>query len=317
MEKVLLKCDICGGDLVVGENGDYARCENCGTKYGIERLQKKYQEIRGSVNVEGEVQARQTGTASDISQWKSLLKRYMDNCDYQSALPIVRKILEASPEDEQAVTIYQSLRELQYFDIRNGVLVKYTGKSDDVIVPEGVKKVGERAFDGIPVKKVYLSNSVEEIQKNAFEDHYGEISPLCEITFGDSIRVINENAFYGCDCLEELCLPDCITEIQRDSLPPGVKRLRMPSGYEGSAACCYYCHNLEIVDATPKFLENLKNLELSKGGVGRPLFFGSPLYRRWEEEKKRKLEGKCPYCGGKFKGILTRVCTGCGREKDY
>lgn len=298
-----MKCDICGGDLVIGENGDYASCENCGAKYGIERLQKKYQEIRGSVNIEGEVQVRQTGTASDISQWKTLLKRYMNNHDYQAALPIVRKILEATPEDEQAITTYQALQVLKYLDIRNGVLVKYTGKSDVVIIPEGVKKIGERAFSDAPPKKLCLSDSVEVIETNAF---WSLQSPLQEITFGNGIRILEKGAFNGCDNLEEICLPDCTVEMQRESLPKGIKRLRMPSGYVGSAECCCGCSKLETADASPEFIENLKKL---RGGIEH-----SPLHKQWEEWK---IQGRCSYCGGKFKGIITRTCTGCGRVKDY
>ena len=46
-----------------------------------------------------------------------------------------------------------------------------------------------------------------------------------------------------------------------------------------------------------------------------------------EEEKKREQErqvrarrreqGVCQFCGGRFKGMFTRKCVSCGREKDY
>ena len=30
-----------------------------------------------------------------------------------------------------------------------------------------------------------------------------------------------------------------------------------------------------------------------------------------------KEAGLCPYCGGKFKGMLKKVCSSCGKPKDY
>jgi len=34
-------------------------------------------------------------------------------------------------------------------------------------------------------------------------------------------------------------------------------------------------------------------------------------------EQKRKLQGLCQYCGGKFKGLFPKKCTVCGKKKDY
>ena len=44
--------------------------------------------------------------------------------------------------------------------------------------------------------------------------------------------------------------------------------------------------------------------------------------RKKEEETKKQQEtyrntGVCQYCGGSFKGIFSKVCTQCGKKKDY
>ena len=46
---------------------------------------------------------------------------------------------------------------MQEFVIEDGVLVKYNGNSETVIVPEGVKEIGEYSFkDNTAVRKVFL-----------------------------------------------------------------------------------------------------------------------------------------------------------------
>lgn len=32
---------------------------------------------------------------------------------------------------------------------------------------------------------------------------------------------------------------------------------------------------------------------------------------------QRRYEGKCQYCGGMFKGVFTKVCSSCGKTKNY
>lgn len=44
----LLKCDICGGSLVMDVNGEFATCEFCGMNHTKERLKIKLDEIDGS-----------------------------------------------------------------------------------------------------------------------------------------------------------------------------------------------------------------------------------------------------------------------------
>ena len=40
--------------------------------------------------------------------------------------------------------------------------------------------------------------------------------------------------------------------------------------------------------------------------------------KRIEEEKlNRRKQGLCQHCGGTFKGLFTKKCVKCGKEKDY
>ena len=55
------------------------------------------------------------------------------------------------------------------FDIKDGILVKYNGNSKDVIIPEGVIHIGEKAFCMCEsLKQIAIPNSVIEIGDCAF-----------------------------------------------------------------------------------------------------------------------------------------------------
>ena len=48
-----LKCKICGGDLIMDNSGEFAKCEYCGTRYQNELLQTMIVEMKGKISVDG------------------------------------------------------------------------------------------------------------------------------------------------------------------------------------------------------------------------------------------------------------------------
>ena len=55
------------------------------------------------------------------------------------------------------------------FEINNGVLVKYTGKDKDVVIPDGVTSIGNEAFWGCgSLTSITLPDSVTSIDDWAF-----------------------------------------------------------------------------------------------------------------------------------------------------
>lgn len=73
------------------------------------------------------------------------------------------------------------------FVIENGVLKRYKGRDEDVVIPEGVTKIGDDAF-------------------------YNCIS-LESITIPDSVTSIGDSAFNGCTSLTSVTIPDSVAEI--------------------------------------------------------------------------------------------------------
>ena len=55
------------------------------------------------------------------------------------------------------------------FKIKDGVLVKYSGAGSEVVVPNGVISIGERAFEEIKtITSITIPNGVTSIGKMAF-----------------------------------------------------------------------------------------------------------------------------------------------------
>ncbi len=119
------------------------------------------------------------------------------------------------------------------FVIENGVLTKYVGPGGDVVVPEGVKEIGYRAFEGdyfgesIPIESVTLPDSVVRIEDSAFE-----LCTLKRITIPNPAASIGRGAFCDCARLEDISLPEQMTVIEDRAFAgcKSMKKLTLPTG---------------------------------------------------------------------------------------
>ena len=87
------------------------------------------------------------------------------------------------------------------FIIENGVLTKYTGAEKEVLIPEGVTAIGDKAFaECRKIKSVTLSSTVNHIRHSAFEN----CKALDKVVLHDGKIAIADNAFKGCGKLTSL-----------------------------------------------------------------------------------------------------------------
>lgn len=95
--------------------------------------------------------------------------------------------------------------------IEDDVLVEYKGGTKIAIIPDGVKKIGDKAFYGNrKVKEIIIPESVTEIGENAFE----ECQSLETLIIPDTVNVVRHREFYSvhsifrsCYSLKMLVLP--------------------------------------------------------------------------------------------------------------
>ena len=104
------------------------------------------------------------------------------------------------------------------FEIEDGVLKKYTGDDEDVVIPSGVVEIAPQAFAyRVNMKSITIPQSVELIGDRAF---YMCMS-LKAVTLPEGIDQI-------CD----LCFMNCV-ELKTIEMPKGVTRI----GFEAFADC--------------------------------------------------------------------------------
>ena len=108
----------------------------------------------------------------------------------------------------------------------DGVLKKYRGHDLDVVIPDGVREIGESAFvdmkglermimecedyDAPEMETLTIPDSVTRIQSYAF----AYCMNLEEVNIPDSVVSIGERAFEGCESLKSVSLPSGLTEIE-------------------------------------------------------------------------------------------------------
>ena len=100
---------------------------------------------------------------------------------------------------------------MEDFEIENGVLTEYQGKDVDVIVPEGVREIGEGAFWRCDVESVRLPQGIRAIRSEAFMN----CRSLRRINLPESVRTIETEAFHGSG-LRAIRLPEGLERIEAD-----------------------------------------------------------------------------------------------------
>lgn len=100
------------------------------------------------------------------------------------------------------------------FVIRDGVLQKYTGSGGNVAIPEGVTRIGRRAFYGCrALTGVAIYEGVTEIGEGAF----GFCTALTEMTIPGSVKRVGNAAFWCCESMRRAVLEPGVAEIGNEA----------------------------------------------------------------------------------------------------
>lgn len=111
-------------------------------------------------------------------------------------------------EDRQVLTTIT--QESKYLDIKDGVLVNYTGKETEVEIPNGVIRIARYAFfNNKTIEKIVVPASVKIIESYAFSG----CSALCRVVINNGVREIEGGVFRNCTSLASVALPDSVTTI--------------------------------------------------------------------------------------------------------
>ncbi len=96
------------------------------------------------------------------------------------------------------------------FLVLGGILVRYMGKDDTAVVPDGVRFIGDHAFACCEeLKNVVIPASVTDIHDYAFE----HCSILESVTLPAGLKSLGTGVFMDCTALKKLRLPPALNRI--------------------------------------------------------------------------------------------------------
>ena len=116
----------------------------------------------------------------------------------------------AGTSSYSSASSYTSSSSSSDFVILNGVLKEYKGKGGHVVVPSGVREIGESVFkDNKSITSVVLPAGLQKIGTYAFE----RCKNMTSITIPDSVTEIAGNGIRDCESLLSLKLPASLKKI--------------------------------------------------------------------------------------------------------
>lgn len=167
---------------------------------------------------------------------------------------------------------YYSVEDGVLFNKDKTVLIQYPSgkKNTSYTIPNGVKKIAERAFVNVPaLRSITISNSVEEIGRGNFSDCKNleilkigngvkkidgfvcnRCSNLTDFTIPNSVEEIGDCAFRYCEELIKIVIPGSVQYVDKDAFS-NCKNLtiRVPNHTEYHWKAFNYIESVEFYDA--------------------------------------------------------------------
>lgn len=132
------------------------------------------------------------------------------------------------------------------FEIDDGCLTDYLGIDEDIVIPDGVTRIGDFAFFGKDIESVELPEGVTALGDSAFS----ACENLTEIHLPEGLVEIGDSAFMHCKHLMEIHIPGTVRHIGDDAFCfcNNIKRVSIPASLTDIGNDAFmYCSGLESV----------------------------------------------------------------------
>lgn len=114
-----LQCELCGGTLLMDDNGDFASCESCGMKYKRDTIKKMIVEYGGPVQVE---------SIANIHNLLARAREFEESGEVKKAIDYYNRVLDLDMNNSEAKLRYDTLS--KPVNIGDLVQVKVIGIKD-------------------------------------------------------------------------------------------------------------------------------------------------------------------------------------------
>jgi len=133
----------------------------------------------------------------------ALGKNVFKNCHEDMVIFVPENTIAAYQNAWGWKTYAHNIVEISDFLIIGNVLIEYNGNpTGDVVVPMGVKEIGEEAFNYYLIKSIVLPDGLTTINRAAFQF----CNNLTSISLPSTMTIIDDVAFYNCAALIEITL---------------------------------------------------------------------------------------------------------------
>lgn len=154
----------------------------------------------------------------------------------------------------------------------NGILVIYQGRNNDVVIPEGIIAICDKAFKGKKLRSVVIPEGVTTIAEGLFKDH----AELKRVVLPTGLKYIGKDAFWDCSTLTDIVIPDSVSEIAWGAFHgcSSITSIVIPNGVTELSFAFWGCSSLRdivIPDSVTKMsstfwgCSDLQNVKLPHG----------------------------------------------------
>lgn len=188
-----------------------------------------------------------------------------------------------------------------FFIVGDGLLIAYSGNSQNVVIPNGVKCIETRVFDAKPIKSLTLPEGLIKIKSHTFSS-----IQITSIVFPSTLKYIGDYAFEGCSSLQSVDMSktnatigafafnDC-RQLTRLKLPPNIKEIAF-----GAFQSC----PLSAEFSLPSSVEKINTLAFSTSAIktlilpsnlieiGEKAFYGASVFTEVVIPASVKIIGK-------------------------
>ena len=115
-----------------------------------------------------------------------------------------------------------------------------------IVIPQNITRIGESCFYGSDVRDVYMFDSVEYIDEQAFDG----CSELRNIRLSSSIDRIYANTFRSCEKLARIYIPSGVTQIDDNAFQScsSLKEVSIPDSVDTIGNDVFaFCSKLKVI----------------------------------------------------------------------
>ena len=142
------------------------------------------------------------------------------------------------------------------FGVCEGRLYKYTGKNNEIKIPEGVSCITRNAFRGHErtLKKIIFPSTLSKLEDSAFCGFYS----LQECVFQDGLKEIGKSVFSDCASLAQVSLPKTLQKIGISAFAncKEIRNLEIPNDLESIGDSAFQgCYGLKEIHLPATLVE--------------------------------------------------------------